>query len=138
MTDIIQDAKRLLDGATPGPWRVDYVDPDYPELQGAPQVENGIVRVPILLSDIYADFSPEDGDLVAEAWTHAKALAEETWEYGVEYTGINHGNRHTEWCPREHYLTSKEKAELEYKKMEKMHMNPRMVRRRVSPVEVVE
>lgn len=67
-----------------------------------------------------------------------EALATEEWEYGVEYTGINHGNRHTEWCPREHYLTSKKKAEMEYKKMEKMRMNPHMVRRRVSPKEYIE
>lgn len=85
MTDIIKDAKRLLDGATPGPWVISgEFDPECPELQGAPQLENGLLTVPIISGNIYGDFFPEDGDLIAKSWTNAKALAEETWEYQVQ------------------------------------------------------
>lgn len=136
MTDIIARAKELLEDVTPGPWSVSYVDPDYPELQGAPQVENGIVRVPILLSDIYADFSPEDGDLVAEAWTHAKALAEETCEYAVQVSrGDDWVYTYETWDNRwqESYTVQEIRAQRDHPSEE-----TRIVRRRVSPVEVVE
>lgn len=131
MNDIISRAKELLKDATPGPWMAadsDIISPD-----------NGFIGTISEYSGLI-DGSEEQANarLVAAAPEMAQVLAEETWEYGVEYTGINHGNRHTEWCPVEHYLTSKEKAELEYKKMEKMRMNPRMVRRRVSSKEVIE
>ena len=85
MSDIIKDAKQLLDGATPGPWVINgEFDPECPELQGAPQLENGLLKVPIISHDIYGDFFPEDGDLIAKSWTNAKALAEETYFYGVQ------------------------------------------------------
>lgn len=142
MSDIIARAKELLKDVTPGPWSVGYVDPDYPELQGAPQVENDIVRVPILLSDIYADFSPEDGDLVAAAWAHAKALAEETYEYTAQVHMYNRswvymssptsGNSvYGKWHPT---------MELAEKFADQWQLDYpiRIVRRRVSPVEVVD
>ena len=83
--DIIKSAQQLLDGATPGPWVINgEFDPECPELQGAPQLENGLLKVPIISHDIYGDFFPEDGDLIAKSWTNAKALAEETYFYGVQ------------------------------------------------------
>ena len=85
MTDIIKSAKQLLDGATPGPWVISSeFDPECPELQGAPQLENGLLKVPIISHDIYGDFFPEDGDLIAKSWTNTKALAEEAYFYGVQ------------------------------------------------------
>ena len=85
MSDVIKDAKQLLEAATPGPWVISgEFDPECPELQGAPQLENGLLKVPIISHNIYGDFFPEDGDLIAKSWTNAKALAEETWEYSYQ------------------------------------------------------
>ena len=143
MSDIIQDAKRLLDGATPGPWVISgEFDPECPELQGAPQLENGLLKVPIISHDIYGDFFPEDGDLIAKSWTNAKALAEETWEYIVQVKRANEwqfyiGESHmVSDNPGAAYGFSQRSNALEFSKMETKRPT-RIVRRRVSPVEVI-
>ena len=135
MTDIIQDAKKLLDGATPGPWVISgEFDPEYPELQGAPQLENGLLRVPIISHNIYGDFFPEDGDLIAKSWTNAQALAEETWEYGVEYKYLT--NRGAEW--RLDPSAGWHKAYRAAERAARTSVQFRIVRRRVSQPEVIE
>ena len=134
MSDIIKDAKQLLDGATPGPWVISgEFDPEYPELQGAPQLENGLLKVPIISHDIYGDFFPEDGDLIAKSWTNARALAEETWEYGVEYKYLT--NRGAEW--RLDPSAGWHKAYRAAERAARTSVQFRIVRRRVSPVEVI-
>ena len=139
MSDIIQDAKRLLDGATPGPWVISgELDPECPELQGAPQLENGLLTVPIISHDIYGDFFPEDGDLIAKSWTNAKALAEEAWEYsyqelrGDEWeTAFNDVTHLEEWWPK--------KSDVDWivEEARKHGYVCRLVRRRVSSPEVI-
>ena len=137
MTDIIKDAKQLLDGATPGPWVINgEFDPECPELQGAPQLENGLLKVPIISHDIYGDFFPEDGDLIAKSWTNAKALAEEAWEYTQEiyFNG--------KWQPiyEDLWFETPEECDDLWLGIEpwKYHDEPlRIVRRRVSPPEVI-
>ena len=139
MTDIIQDAKKLLDGATPGPWVINgEFDPECPELQGAPQLENGLLKVPIISHDIYGDFFPEDGDLIAKSWTNAKALSEETYEYsyqelrGDEWeTAFNDVTYLEEWWPK--------KSDVDWivEEARKHGYVCRLVRRRVSPPEIV-
>ena len=139
MSDIIKDAKQLLDGATPGPWVISgEFDPECPELQGAPQLENGLLKVPIISHNIYGDFFPEDGDLIAKSWTNAKALAEETYEYsyqelrGDEWeTAFNDVTHLEEWWPK--------KIDVDWivEEARKHGYVCRLVRRRVSPVEVV-
>ena len=139
MSDIIQDAKRLLDGATPGPWVISgEFDPECPELQGAPQLENGLLKVPIISHDIYGDFFLEDGDLIAKSWTNAKALAEETWEYTY------HIKRQGEWEPTRNMETHREDwwdDRLEVVETVELlrasGFETRIVRRRVSPPEVI-
>ena len=134
MTDIIANAKRLLDGATPGPWVISgEFDPECPELQGAPQLENGLLKVPIISHDIYGDFFPEDGDLIAKSWTNAKALAEETWEYGVEYKYLT--DRGAEW--RLDPGVGWRKTYRDAERAASASVLYRIVRRRVSPPEVV-
>ena len=139
MSDIITRAKELLDGATPGPWVINgEFDPECPELQGAPQLENGLLKVPIISHDIYGDFFPEDGDLIAKSWTNARALAEETWEYsyqelrGDEWeTAFNDVTHLEEWWPK--------KSDVDWivEEARKHGYVCRLVRRRVSPVEIV-
>ena len=139
MTDIIQDAKQLLDGATPGPWVISgEFDPECPELQGAPQLENGLLKVPIISHDIYGDFFPEDGDLIAKSWSNAKALAEEEYQYGVTYTGLNHGGQHVQWVESTGDAEwDKETLQWLIKRWKRQGQSPKIVRRRVSPPEVI-
>ena len=139
MTDIIQDAKRLLDGATPGPWVISgEFDPECPELQGAPQLENGLLKVPIISHDIYGDFFPEDGDLIAKSWTNAKAIAEETYEYSAQ---VKRGEN-WETCTNsethiEEWWADKDDAERAAVRQKEQGRKTRIVRRRVSPPEVI-
>ena len=143
MSDIIQDAKRLLDGATPGPWVISgEFDPECPELQGAPQLENGLLEVPIISHDIYGDFFPEDGDLIAKSWTNARALAEESYFYGVQ---VWMGGRWIMMLTRDHGTSITHRGKWFERKHEAEecaakwnHDTPtRIVRQRRSPVEVI-
>ena len=143
MTDIIANAKQLLDGATPGPWVISgEFDPEYPELQGAPQLENGLLKVPIISHNIYGDFFPKDGDLIAKSWTNAKALAEETYFYGVQ---VWMGGRWIMMLTRDHGTSIahrgkwfEHKHEAEECAAKWNHDTPtRIVRQRRSPVEVI-
>ena len=139
MSDIIDNAKQLLEAATPGPWVISgEFDPECPELQGAPQLENGLLKVPIISHDIYGDFFPEDGDLIAKSWTNAKALAEETWEYsyqelrGDEWeTAFNDVTHLEEWWPK--------KSDVDWivEEARKHGYVCRLVRRRISAPEIV-
>ena len=143
MSDIIKDAKQLLDGATPGPWVISgEFDPECPELQGAPQLENGLLKVPIISHDIYGDFFPEDGDLIAKSWTNAKALAEETYFYGVQ---VWMGGRWIMMLTRDYGTSLLHKGKWFEHKHEAQecaakwnHDTPtRIVRQRRSPVEII-
>ena len=141
--DIIKSAQQLLDGATPGPWVINgEFDPECPELQGAPQLENGLLKVPIISHDIYGDFFPEDGDLIAKSWTNAKALAEETYFYGVQ---VWMGGRWIMMLTRDHgtsithrgkWFEHKHEAE-EYAAKWNHDTPTRIVRQRRSPMEVI-
>ena len=139
MSDIIDNAKQLLEGATPGPWVISgEFDPECPELQGAPQLENGLLKVPIISHDIYGDFFPEDGDLIAKSWTNAKALAEEAWEYSAQ------AKRGESWetCTNsethlEEWWEDKDGAEWAASRLQEQGHKTRIVRRRVSPPEVI-
>ena len=139
MSDIIQDAKRLLDGATPGPWVISgEFDPECPELQGAPQLENGLLKVPIISHDIYGDFFPEDGDLIAKSWTNAKALAEETWEYSFQILHRDEWEHASGKIPGvDEWFPSKYVADFIMDAAQKSGYVCRLVRRRVSPPEII-
>lgn len=144
MSDIIKDAKKALEGATPGPWKISgEFDPEYPELQGAPQLENGLLKVPIISHDIYGDFFPEDGDLIAKSWTNAKALAEETYEYIVQVKLADQWQFYIgeSISPTDKPGLATGFSKLEYaREFAKIETKrpTRIVRRRVSPVEVVD
>ena len=138
MSDIIKDAKQLLDGATPGPWVISgEFDPEYPELQGAPQLENGLLKVPIISHNIYGDFFPEDGDLIAKSWTNAKALAEETYEYAVQAKTGSKWEYMQDGFFRDAWFSELRKAKAGARELRSIGKETRIVRRRVSPPEVV-
>ena len=124
MTDIIQDAKRLLDGATPRPWITGGKD------------ESGNIYIgnPSEYGNLVATSGICDADLIAAAPELAQVLAEETYEYGVEYKYLT--NRGAEWRLdpgvgwRETYRAAEHTA--------RTSVRFRIVRRRVSPPEVIE
>ena len=139
MSDIIKDAKQLLEGATPGPWVINgEFDPECPELQGAPQLENGLLQVPIISHNIYGDFFPEDGDLIAKSWTNAKALAEETYEYSFQVQNTIDMWEHPR-CAGEpdRWWDTESEAEVAALAAHEYGYPIRIVRRRVSPPEVI-
>ena len=127
MTDIIKDAKRLLDGATPGPWEVDV---------------DGLEVYSTVDGDAVAHAqTPSDADLVAAAPELAQALAEESCEYIVQ---VHREGRWQFYIGESRLPTDKPglangfgnlEHALESSKMETKYPT-RIVRRRVSPVEV--
>ena len=126
MTDIIQDAKKLLDGATPGPWVV------YTRSFGVIDAIGPIER------DLTEGLDVDSGsaELAAAAPELAQALAEETWEYAQEiyFNG--------KWQPiyEDLWYDNPEECESLFLDIEPWKWNNepvRIVRRRVSPPEVV-
>ena len=126
MNDIIKDAKQLLDGATPGPWEVDI---------------DGLEVYSTVDGDAVAHAqTPSDADLIAAAPENAQALAEETWEYSfqIKYadgweTASNSVTEIDEWWPDK--SDAEQAANSAYDPYIERPM--RLVRRRVSPPEVI-
>src|SRR5699024_620303 len=114
-----------------------------PALHGAPQEENGIIRTPILSYDISDDFDPGDAELIAAAPGLAQALAEETYEYavqvkiGAKWLFLGRGTGGHNFARNAFWFVKKENAQ-DYMVIGKdMSAPARIVRRRVSPVEVI-
>ena len=69
---------------------------------------------------------------------YEQALAEETYEYGVTYIGVNHGGQHTEWVESTGDAEwDKETLQLLVKHWKIKGQSPKIVRRRVSQPEVI-
>jgi len=130
--DIIKSAQQLLDGATPAPWSIYGVPHPGPddELFIHPKDDGGaIARV----QPLYAD-----AELIAVAPELAQALAEEKYQYGVTYTGLNHGGQHFQWVESTGDTEwDKETLQLLVKRWKKRGQSPKIVRRRVSAPEVI-
>lgn len=133
MSDIIQDAERLLDGATPGPWEPHA---DHPKCVVNLEKLFAVAVVPE--SDVQGSEDEFNRNLIAAAPELAQALAEETWEYSAQYKNdYTNGWKFLEelqgrWCTRE-TLTLWVEGNLH-----RFYGNIRLVRRRVSPPEVIE
>lgn len=126
MSDIIQDAKKLLEGATPGPWVAS--DSGYIGSTSGVMIHDGQV-----LGD-----TTEDTNLIAAAPEFAQALAEEEYQYGVTYIGVNHGGHHIEWVESTGDAEwDKESLQLLVKRWKRKGQSPKVIRRRVSPPEVI-
>lgn len=135
MSDIIQDAKKLLEGATPGPWSIDGVPHPGPddELFIHPKDDGGaIARV----QPLYAD-----AELIAVAPELAQALAEETWEYIVQ---VKSGDEWQFYIGESRFRTDEPGLAIGFSQrkdaQEFADADPypaRVLRRRVSPPEVV-
>ena len=139
MTDIIQHAKKALEGATPGPWKISgEFDPEYLELHGAPQEKGSFVYTPILCENVLAHLLPRDVELITAAPELAQALAEEEYQYGVTYIGVNHGGHHIEWVESTGDAElDEDRLQIVVKGWKQMGQSPKVVRRRVSQPEVI-
>ena len=125
MSDIIKDAKQLLDGATPGPWEVDI---------------DGLEVYSTVDGDAVAHAqTPSDADLIAAAPELAQVLAEETWEYSYQILRRDEWEHASDRIPGvDEWFPSKYVADFIMDAAQKSGYVCRIVRRRVSPVEVID
>ncbi|WP_313678411.1 hypothetical protein [Corynebacterium stationis] len=129
MSDIIQHAKRLLEGITPAPWKV-YAWERHPDSDVYVMNEDG---------EMVTDegwIHPADGHLIAAAPELATALAQETYEYRYERKLIYQTN---EWQPMAEakWYPTPELAESAASRAPNS-LPVRLTRRRVSQPEVME
>lgn len=144
MSDIIQDAKYLAELKVP-PLRAEITvhedeDPRY--------VDDCLVQI-IEKDDEYSIWYEEEhggyehgklhfAHVFAAAPELAQALAEEEYQYGVSYIGMNRGGLHTEWVePTGDAKFDKALLRRTLKRWEKWGQSPKVVRRRVSQPEVI-
>ena len=137
MSDVIANAKQLLEGVTSGKWRAadsDIIAEDSNRFIATVSEYSGLDDP----SEEYANVQ-----LIAGAPELAQALAEETYEYIVQVKRANEwqfyiGESHmVSDNPGAAYGFSQRSNALEFSKMETKRPT-RIVRRRVSPVEVIE
>lgn len=140
MTDIIANAKKLLDGATPGEWvAIPHDDWDNAKVI-APDDEPGVCEIATMFQE---EHDLADAKLMAASKSHAQALAEESYEYIVQVKRANAWqfyigeSRMVSDNPGAAYGFSQRSNALEFSKMETKRPT-RIVRRRVSPVEEIE
>ena len=123
MSDIIQDANRLLEGTTPAPWITGGKDESGNVYVGNPSEDGNLV----------ATSGVCDAFLVAAAPGLAQALAEESYEYAVEEKWLtNDGPVWRAVGNRWHLSMSAAQSDAV------QYCQTRIVRRRVSPPEVIE
>lgn len=129
MSDIIANAKHLLEGTTPGPW----------VLGGKDESGNIYVGNPSEYGNLVATSGICDAGLIVASPEMAQALAEEEYQYGVSYIGVNRGGHHIEWVePTGDTDLDKETLQIIVKHWEKWGQSPKIVRRRISQPEEVK
>ena len=134
MSDIIKDAKQLLDEATPAPWVV------YERSFGVIDAIGPIERDPTEGLDVDSG----SAELAAAAPELAQALAEETWEYAVAFKSTNglgyldRSGKPQPWPLLAAWYLTKEIAQVALMNSEYRKETLCIVRRRVSPVEVID
>lgn len=144
MSDIIKDAKQLLDGATPGPWEL--INGEIHQIKHTPEQCTSIRcdhRWPVL-SESWGEsaaVAAEDEDLALMAAVPelAQALAEETWEYSFQVQNTIDMWEHPSYAGEpDRWWDTKYEAEEAALAAHEYGYPIRIVRRRVSPVEVME
>ena len=142
MSDIIKDAKQLLDGATPAPWEL--YGGEIHHIQHTPEQCTSFRcdhRWPVL-SENWGE-SPgvaaadEDLTLMAAAPELAQALAEETYEYAVQAKTGSKWEHMQDGFFRDAWFSELRKAEAGARELRSIGKETRIVRRRVSPPEVI-
>ena len=143
MTDIIANAQKLLDGATPGPWEL--INGEIHQIQHTPEQCTSIRcdhRWPVLSESwgesaaVVAD--DEDLALMAAVPEMAQALAEETYEYAVQAKTGSKWEYMQDGFFRDAWFSELRKAKAGARELRSIGKETRIVRRRVSPPEVIE
>ncbi|NWO04200.1 MAG: hypothetical protein HLX50_00420 [Alteromonadaceae bacterium] len=158
MSDIIANAQRLLKDATPEPWSLGESEVTH-RLLGGEVYEYGGEPV-LVVGGEAGDVSPSgwgdeppycydihrvaDGELMAASLEMAQELAKETWEYAVQVKRTES----EEWrllsfklpfiTHKTTWFSSQSEAEHERQEQVPGQVNSRIVRRRVSPLEVID
>ena len=136
MSDVIANAKNLLDGATLAPW--EWVGYSLESEHGMVLDFQCVTEFGMNGATREVEVTPEDEALIAAAPELAQALAEEEYQYGVTYTGLNHGGQHIQWVESTgDDEWDKETLQLLVKRWKKRGQSPKIVRRRISPPEVI-
>ena len=134
--DIIKSAQQLLDGATTAPW--EWVGYSLESEHGMVLDFQCVTEFGMNGATREVEVTPEDEVLIAAAPELAQALAEEKYQYGVTYTGLNHGGQHFQWVESTGDTEwDKETLQLLVKRWKKRGQSPKIVRRRVSAPEVI-
>ena len=138
MNDIIKDAKRLLEGATLGPWEWIGYDLEQTFDAGGAIVMEATCENPHLGGVVNVEITPEDERLIAAAPELAQALAEETWEYSFQILRRDEWEHASDRIPGvDEWFPSKYVADFIMDAAQKSGYVCRPVRRRVSQPEVV-
>lgn len=131
MSDVIKDARQLLDGATPGKWRAadsDIIAKDGNRFIATVSEYSGLDEP----SEEYANVQ-----LIAAAPELAQALAEETWEYAVQAKAGSKWEYKQDGFFRDAWFSELRKAKAGARELRSIGKETRIVRRRVSPPEVI-
>ena len=138
MNDIVKDAKRLLEGATLGPWEWIGYDLEQTFDAGGAIVMEATCENPHLGGVVNVEITPEDERLIAAAPELAQALAEETWEYSFQILRRDEWEHANDRVPGvDEWFPSKYVADFIMDAAQKSGYVCRPVRRRVSPPEVI-
>lgn len=144
MSDIITNAKWLLEDATPGPWEL--INGEIYQIQHTPEQCTSL-RCDHrwhVLSENWGEnpaVAAEDADiaLMAASREMAQAIAEETWEYSAQAkrgesweTSTNSETHLEEWWQ------DKTDAEEAAARMQEQGHTTRIVERRVSPPQITQ
>ena len=138
MNDIVKDARQLLEGATPGPWEWIGYDLEQTFEAGGAIVMDATCENPHLGGVVNVEITPEDERLIAAAPELAQALAEETWEYSFQILRRDEWEHASDRIPGvDEWFPSKYVADFIMDAAQKSGYVCRLVRRRVSPPEVI-
>lgn len=135
MSDIIQDAKDALEHSSPRPWKMDLSSPN---MNG----QSFCIRTDGTAGTFLSGFATRhiaDLPLIEAAPELAKALAEETWEYSYHVQNTIGMWEHPTSHPGdpEQWWETKEEAEEVAIEAHASGYPIRIIRRRVSPLEVI-
>ena len=141
MNDIIKDAKRLLEGATLGPW--EWEERKYRGNSDCHHdwlgSEHGTALVTFDSEEYSSWVESTDSDkaLIAAAPELAQVLAEETYEYTVQAKTGSKWEYMQDGFFRDAWFSELRKAKAGARELRSIGKETRIVRRRVSPPEVV-
>ena len=135
MSDIIKDAKRLLDGATPAPW--EWVGYSLEAERGMVLDFQCVTEFGMNGATREVEVTPEDEDLIAAAPELAQALAEETYEYAAQAKTGSKWEHMQDGFFRDAWFSELRKAKAGARELRSIGKETRIVRRRVSPPEVI-